>query len=125
MGRGEERLATQVGPKGYFGQVTLEAEPFTENINGELDVEFEASGAKRWQSGATFGIEYVLEHVAKRKLFPKGGRIRVISIGGHEVDTNNVVIAFVAAHALSKALGVQPRKLPLFDSDTGTFSFPK
>ena len=66
----------------------------------------------------------MLEHIAKRKLFPKGGRVRVLNIAGHEVDTNNVVIAFVAAQALCNALGIQPTKQPVFDRDTGTFSFP-
>jgi hypothetical protein len=123
MGRGEDKLATQIGPKGYFGQVTLEAEPV--DGDGDVDVEFAPTISKRWRSGASFGIQYVLDHIAKRKLFPKGGRVRVLHIGGHEVDTNNVVIAFVAARAFSKALGVQPRKEPVFDEGTGTFSFPK
>jgi hypothetical protein len=35
------------------------------------------------------------------------------------------VIAFVAAHALYKALGVQPTKKPEFDKNAGTFTFPK
>ena len=123
MGRGEEKLATQVGPKGYYGKVTVEAEP--EDTDGEVTVDFDPSISERWKSGASFGIDYVLEHVTKRTLFPKGGRVRVLQIGGHEVDTNNVVIAFVAAHALYKALGVQPTKKPEFDKETGTFMFPK
>ena len=123
MERAEEKLATQVGPIGYYGQVAVE--PELVDGDGEVDVDFAPTISKRWRSGASFGIQYVLEHVSKRKLFPKGGRVRVHSIVGHEVDTNNVVIAFVAAHALAKALGVQPRKLPVFDKDTGVFSFPK
>ena len=123
MGRGEDKLAVQVGPKGYFGQVTLEAEPV--DSDGEVNVDFAPTISKRWQSGASFGIQYVLEHIAKREMFPKGGRVRVLNIGWHPVDTNNTVIAFVAAHALSKALGIQPAKLPVFDKDTGVFSFPK
>ena len=119
----EETLAVQVGLKGYSGKVAVE--PELVDGDGEVDVDFEPTNSKRWRSGASFGIQYVLEHVSKRKLFPKGGRVRVLSIGGHEVDTNNVVIAFVAAHALAKAIGVQPRKLPAFDKDTGIFSFPK
>jgi hypothetical protein len=123
MGRGEDRLATQVGPKGYFGKVTVEAEP-TES-GGAVTVDFDSSISEKWKSGASFGIEYVLEHISTRTLFPNGGRVRVVSIGGHPVDTNNVVIAFVAANALYKALGVQPTKKPEFDKDTGTFTFPK
>jgi hypothetical protein len=123
MGMGEDKLAAQIGAKGYFGKVTVEAEPV--DGNGEVTVDFDSTIPKRWQSGASFGIEYVLEHVTKRTLFPKGGRVFVHSIGGHEVDTNNVVIAFVAANALCKALGVEPKKRPIFDETTGVFSFPK
>jgi hypothetical protein len=123
MGRGEDKLATQVGAKGYFGNVAVEAEPI--DGNGEVTVEFDAAVSPRWQSGASFGIDYVLDHVAKRQLFPKGGRVHVRHIHGHEVDTNNVVIAFVAANALCKALGVEPKKRPTFDQATGVFSFPK
>lgn len=123
MGRGDDKLATQIGAKGYFGQVTVEAEPL--DGNGEVIVDFESATSERWRTGALFGIHYVLDHVAKRKLFPKGGRVRVLQIGGHDVDTNNVVIAFVAAQALYKALGVQPTIRPEFDATSGTFSFPK
>jgi len=124
MGHGESKLVKQVGAKGYFGKVTVQAEPLDGDTD-EVIVDFDRTIPKRWQSGASFGIEYVLDHVTKRKIFPKGGRIRVLTIGGHEVDTNNVVIAFVAAHALYDALKIQPTKQPVFDESTGVFSFPK
>ena len=123
MGRGEDKLATQIGPRGFFGKVTVEAE--TIDGDGDVVVDFDPSISDEWKCGASFGIEYVLEHVTTRTLFPKGGRVRVLSIGGHAVDTNNVVIAFVAANALYKALGVQPTKKPEFDKIAGTFTFPK
>lgn len=123
MGHGEDKLAMQIGQKGYYGQVTVEAQLV--DGDGAVDVDFAPTTSERWRSGAAFGIQYVLDHIAKRKLFPKGGVVRVLQIAGHEVDTNNVVIAFVAAQALCKALGVQPTKCPVFDKDTGIFSFPK
>ena len=95
MGRGEDKLVAQVGSKGYFGKVTIEAEPA--ETDGKVVVDFAPTIPEEWQSGAAFGIQYVLDHIAKRKLFPKGGRIRVLFLEGHDVDTNNVVIAFVAA----------------------------
>jgi hypothetical protein len=119
----EEKLATQIGSKGYFGKVVLEAEAI--DGQGEVTVDFDAAHARRWQSGARFGIDYVLEHIAKRKVFPQGGRIIVSYIGGHEVDTTNVVIAFVTAKALLKALNVVSSKEPKFDENTGVFSFAK
>ncbi|MSU79630.1 MAG: hypothetical protein EXS16_16265 [Gemmataceae bacterium] len=123
MGRADEKLAVQVGSKGYFGKVSLEAE--AEDRGGNVTVDFDPSISGEWRTGASFGIDYALDHVTRRSLFPKGGRVRVLSIGGHAVDTTNVVIAFVAANAIYKALGVQPIKRPEFDKNTGVFSFPK
>lgn len=123
MGRGEDKLAVQVGRRGFFGKVAVEVEPFERD--GDVIVDFDPSVDKEWKSGATFGIEYALEHIATKTYLPKGGRIRVLSIGGHAVDTTNVVIAFVAANALYKALGVLPAKRPEFDRNTGAFTFPK
>jgi len=117
------KLATQVGAKGYFGEVTVETEPAEDN--GEVTVDFDPSIPQQWKTGASFGIEYVLEHITKRTVFPNGGRVRVLYIRGHAVDTNNVVIAFVAANAMYKALGVSPTKKPEFDKNTGIFTFPK
>ncbi len=123
MGRGEDKFAVQIGPRGYFGKVAVEAAP--EDRGGEVTVDFDPSVPDEWKSGASFGIGYVLEHITTQTLFPNGGRVRVLSIGGHSVDTTNVVIAFVAANALYKALGMQPTKKPEFDRNTGSFTFPK
>ncbi len=123
MGPAEAKLATQVGSRGYFGKVVLEAEPADQE--GDVTVDFDPDQASRWRTGALFGIDYVLEHTAKKKVFPRGGRVHVQYIGGHDADTNNVVIAFVAANALLKALSVEPSKRPEFDEETGVFYFPK
>jgi hypothetical protein len=123
MSIGEFKLVKQIGPKGFFGKVVLEVEPA--DNDGAVAVEFDPNNANRWTTGAEFGIDYVLEHIAKRNIFPKGGRIRVSRIDWHEVDTNSVVIAYVAAHALLRALEVNPPKQPGFDEATGSFFFPK
>jgi hypothetical protein len=109
MTRGEYTLAAQVGSKGYYGKVALEIEP--EEPSGTVTVEFDEAGVQKWRSGARFGIDYVLEHIPSKKVFPKGARITVHAIQGHEVDTNNVVIAFATANALLSALDIPfPRK---------------
>lgn len=123
MARGEFRLATQSGPKGYFGKVSLDIEP-TE-IDGDVVIDFDDQRARSWQSGVRFGIEYALEHIPKRKYFPKGLRVHVNSIEGHEVDTTNVVIAYVTANALFEALNVAPKHRPNLDPDQGLVVFPK
>ena len=123
MKRGEFKVAKQIGPKGYFGRVRLEVNQGTEN--GNVVVEFDDRQAARWQTGARFGIDYVLDHVSKKESFPNGIRVFVDAIEGHEVDTDNTVIAYVAANALLSALGVVPRKRPGFDENNGSFVFPK
>jgi hypothetical protein len=107
---GKNRLAVQQGNKGYFGEVALDVELTSQS--GEVEIEFDPAHAAQWQTGARFGIEYVLEHSSRRPLFAHGGRIHVSRIQGHPVDTNNEVIAYVAALALVDALGINPRKMP-------------
>jgi len=123
MPRGESTIAKQSGLKGYFGKVTLQVEP-TEG-DGAVTVDFDERRARSWQQGARFGIEYVLEHIPKRKYFPTGGRVHVDCIEGHEVDTNNVLIAYLTANALFEALGFEPTKRPSLDEAAGVFEFPK
>ncbi|HEX4143929.1 MAG TPA: hypothetical protein VHY91_10375 [Pirellulales bacterium] len=120
---GEFKVAKQIGPRGYFGKVRLEVDEVTEN--GNVVVEFDDHQASRWRTGARFGIDYVLDHLSKRAIFPNGIRVHVGSIEGHEVDTDNTVIAYVTAIALLSALGVEPRKRPDFDENKGAFIFPK
>ncbi len=90
------------------------------------EVIFDRGCAAGWQSGVRFGIDYVFEHISKRKFFPKGMRVHVDCIEGHEVDTNNALIAYVTANALFQALGIaEPKKRPSLDEDRGLVVFPK
>jgi len=125
MKHGEYRLAKQQGKWGYFGEVALQVE--TNGGSGAIEVDFDANQAQEWQAGARFGIDYVLEHLPIRKLFPQGARIHVESINGHLVDTTNTVIAYAAANALLRALEIEmpEAKKPNFDAEKGLFVFPK
>ena len=123
MGTGECKIAKQLGRKGYFGRVVLEAQP---NDNGQITVEFDKERAGRWQSGARFGIDYVLEHVSQRNLFPGGLNVRVTAIDGHEVDTTTSLIAYITARAMFQALGVEPAgEAPTVDFEKGLVEFAK
>lgn len=121
--KGDFRIAKQLGPRGYFGEVALEIE--AADGDGAIAVEFDPQHANRWQSGAKFGIDYVLEHLATRKFFPTGGRIFIRCIKGHEVDTSNALIAYLAAEALRQALGANTTKRPTLDEASGDITFPK
>jgi len=123
MWRGEDKLAVQVGQVGHYGTVIVEAEPV--DCDGALTLDFDPSVPDKFKCAALFGIEYALEHLSQRTHFPNGGRVRVLHIGSNPVDTKSVVIAFVAANAMYKALGIEPTKKPAFDKETGMFTFPK
>lgn len=121
--KGDFRIAKQIGPRGYFGEVALEVE--TCDCDGAIKVDFDPHRASRWQSAARFGIDYVLEHLPARNFFPNGGRVFVRCIQGHEVDTSNALIAYVAAEAMLQALGADTAKRPGLDEMNGIVTFPK
>jgi hypothetical protein len=124
MARGEFKIAKQAGPRGYFGRVSLDAEAVAGR--DDVQVDFDDANANRWQSGARFGIDYVLEHISKRDYFPNGIRVHVACIEGHEVDTDNTLIAYVTANALFQALGIaNPKKRPDLNTEQGLIVFPK
>lgn len=121
---GEFRIASQVGQRGFFGDVSLNAD--TTVNDGKITVLFDEEHASRWRGGAQFGIDYVLEHISKKQYFPHGIKIFVNRITGHEVDTDSALIAFVTARALLQALKVEePKKLPDLDESRGLVVFPK
>jgi hypothetical protein len=123
MGTGEYKVAKQSGQKGYFGRVVLDAQP---KDDGEITVEFDEHRANRWQSGVRFGIDYALEHISKRAVYPKGLKIRVTAIEGHDVDTTTSLIAYITAHAMFQALGVEEAdKKPCVDFEKGLVEFAK
>jgi hypothetical protein len=124
MARGEFSIARQSGQRGYFGRVSLDVE--SAESAGDVQIDFDRSCAARWQRGASFGIAYVFVHISKRAYFPKGARVHVDCIEGHEVDTDNSLIAYVTANALFQALGIsEPKKRPNLDEENGFVVFPK
>jgi hypothetical protein len=123
MGSGEFKLAKQVGHRGFYGHVILSAET---NDNGGVVVEFDGNAAADWQTGARFGIEYVLQHLPNEPASPKALRVRVNMIHGMECDSSDSLIAYATAHALARALGLEEMKtMPRFDPDRGLVEFFK
>ena len=123
MARAEEKLAVQIGGRGYYGKVTIEFS--AEDCDGKFVVEYDPAVSQDWRKGIAFGIAYVLEQMTFQTVAPTGGRVRVLSVHGMIIDTTEVVMAYLAATALINALGVHPAKRPEFDKNTGMFSFPK
>lgn len=122
MSQGEYTFRHQQGAKGYYGIVRLEV---TTSEGRGLTIAFDEKAALDWRIGVQFGITYGWEIFTSRQ--PNGKRldVRVLEITGQAVDTTNLLIAFVAANALWKALEWTPPKPPAFDPKTGCFTFSK
>ena len=113
---GDYKIAKQRGQKGYFGRVALDAQPTESGVQ----VDFDAACASCWQSGVRFGIDYFFDHIP----IVGGVRIHVVCVEGHEVDTNNALIALAAANALFQAFGIaESKKKPQLDEENGLVVF--
>ncbi len=122
MRQGEFTLFQQVGGKGYYGKVRLECEPLD---HPECIIKFDTCCSPEWRIGTEFGIMYGWELFRRSCPEIKGLSVRVLEIRGQFADTTNLVMAFVSANALWKALDWLPPKPPSLDPKTGTFTFSK
>src|SRR5262249_44560392 len=108
--------------KGYYGKVHLEVQ--SQDTSGCI-VNFIDKCDLYWRVGVEFGIVHGWELWQSHQSHRRGLFVKVLEVTGQMVDTNNLVIAFVAAYALWKALGWTPPKPPSFDPKTGCFTFAK
>lgn len=115
-------LAQQIGSKGYFGKIRLAVEPVNSMT---ITVAFDETYCQDWRIGTEFGIVYGWELYRRSQPVMKGLRVQVVEICGKPADTTNLVVAFVAAHALWDALEWAPPKAPVFDPKGGCFTFSK
>ena len=116
--KGHFRLGVQDGEWGYFGVVSIDVE-----VTGgpEIQVSF-GSREMRWRAGIVFGLAH-----AKEKVFGEraGDLVHVIEIRGHEVDTTETVMAYVAANAFFDAVKAERPSALTMDKSAGAFTFPK
>ena len=122
MRQGEHALTQQVGSKGYYGEVRL-AVDLRDDPGYAID--FDRACVPEWKVGVEFGIVYGWELFRRNCPGAKGLSVKVLEIKGKPADTSNLVIAFVSANALWKALEWTPPKLPTLDPKTGYFTFSK
>jgi hypothetical protein len=122
MKSGEFTLKEQSGPKGYFGKVRLDLKP--RDGSGTV-VTFDESCETSWRVAVQFGITYGWELFSWGKAAPQGLEIAVREIKGQMVDTNSIVVAFVAAHALWNGLEWTPPRPPVLDPKRACFTFSK
>lgn len=122
MREGEYTLQQQRGAKGYFGKVRLEIEM---QQLPECSISFLTSCDSKWKLGVEFGLVYGYDLFQRSDVNMSGVAVRVLEVIGQPVDTTCLVMAFVSAHAIWKALEWIPVKCPVFDPKTGHFTFPK
>ena len=119
---GKFRLATQHGNWAYFGNIELQVELLSHGTGVEIVIPVEVW---QWRTGISFGITYAYEKCTQLGRPRCAIRVDVIRADGHAVDTTELVMAFVSAHALWEALNEKPIRLPSLDAAEGIFTFPK
>jgi hypothetical protein len=119
---GEYTLQDQRGAKGYYGKVRLEVAP--QDTPG-IRIRFVEKCDPIWRTGIELGITYGWELWQREQGQLKGINVEVVEVTGQMVDTNSIVMAFVAANAFWKGLDWVASRPPTFDAKTGCFTFPK
>ncbi len=113
------KIAEQIGSHGIYGEIEMYCSVSNDTSIVEFAKDIE-SEAKKWNSAIEFGMAYFLDNSAC-----KAAHIKVEKIHDNEVDTNQVVIAYLVAKALSTALNIKMKREPYFDRDAIAFVFPK
>jgi hypothetical protein len=113
-------IAEQIGDYGIYGEiemlVAINNESY-QNLNlVPLEPEF-----KRWEPGIIFGAAFVIEHCKKRI----GLDIKVTDIKFNDVDTTNVVIAYITYKAILSAIKLELSSSMFFDKHRILFELPK
>ena len=116
MKQGEHTLVQQIGSKGYYGKVRLGVESVDPVC---ISVDFDAMCGQDWRIGTTLRIVYAWDLYRRSHTDTNGLDVRVLEITGKPADSTNLVVAFVAANALWKALEWTPPKPPVFDPKQG------
>ncbi|WP_143075752.1 hypothetical protein [Parafilimonas terrae] len=111
-------MAEQIENYGFYGEVEIEFKitEYYRELQMQVDWPFE-----RWRAGILFGATYFLEHSMQRI----GLTLRVKNIEYHEVDTTNVIIAYLIYNALLKESDITQRQTIKFDKELKSFVFPK
>lgn len=115
-------LAAQSGNWGYYAVVAMEVDVLEGGPS--LEIAF-VERIHDWRYGVQFGIAYAYEKTILAQPRSRGVKVRVVSVLGHPVDTTEAAVAFAAAHAFCRAIGVALPQPPRLSESTGEFIFPK
>lgn len=109
-------LKKKINQRDFYAQVRLEVE----KISGWW-IEVDVGRFTEWKTAITFAGEYFFDH------YPKGGmncglKVTILDLHYMDVDTNNTVVFFAVAQALSQALGMH---CDVMLDDSGNFVVPR
>lgn len=110
----------------HFGRIELEIDKIESEDNFSILVEYDDSIENDYlKTSSTFGIISAMEGM--RLYQPQKGvfKIKVISIGFHEIDSSSITIAYVANMCVLRALDIEKRASSTFRYVNGKFEIFK
>jgi len=116
--KGYFRLAVQHDNWGYFGAVSIDVEV---RLGGGIEIIFDCDDLQ-WRAGVGFGLAHAYEKAFGGR---SGAVVHVTEIRGHDVDTTETVMAYVAANAFFDAVKAEQPAALAMDRSAGVFTFPK
>lgn len=116
METGIFKIAEQVDDCGFYGEILLQC---ALNENHLVQIEIPAHHSK-WERGIGLGVTYFVESMRKKM----GITVRIMEIKYNDVDTKQILIAYITFFALCDAFSLTPTNAPFFSKETKSFNFP-
>lgn len=114
------KIAEQIGNHGIYGEIEMLVS-FNDDKDRRLNLTSLDQQFKKWEPGVVFGATYIIEHCTKAISL----NITVTDIKFNDVDTTNVVIAYITYNAILSAIGLQLSSNIYFDKQKILFEFEK
>ena len=118
------QLREQIGGKGYFADVYLNAE-VAASEKSTLSVMFSESVAEEWREAAAVGLRIGWRCLPSKHKHGKQVTVFITAIDTQPGDTSEVVVMHVAAKALLSLFDAKPSNAPAFVAEFGIFVFAK
>jgi hypothetical protein len=124
MSIGTGRIVRQLGGRGTFAIVKVEATPATSGLAVSVDPAATSDrGATQYVPAVVVGIRYAWEKLNPYKR-GDGAAVKVLEITLLPVDTTEMAMVYAAALATWDALQLQPEQPIVLDLKTRSVTFP-
>jgi hypothetical protein len=121
---GRASLREQIGGKGYFADVSVNAEVESAE-KSTLVIAFSDTVAAEWREAAAVGLRIGWRCLPSKHKHAKQASVSITSIDTQPGDTSEVVVIYVAAKALLSLFNAAPANAPVFVAEFGIFLFAK